>query len=306
MHTHINNDIKFDEHINGRIKSNSLDSNGNVTENNTNERNSESDRENTIGIESQNNNTQDPFEYDTISSTSSVNTQNTIVSSKNNSTNDNIVRIRNDSLSESKRNFKEMLKNNVNKVSSMLQICKPKNTKDVIESHSPTLKTEVSNEDLQNLFSNVNTTCDSIINQEAKEQIDLDVDISTNENIVVEIVENDHTLNQFIKSNEENETIQQAVIEETYHVDDILEDESVPFVEVLVAIEEVAIEEVAIEDVAIEDVADLVSLSDENSLPSSYSESYTTENEVSNEQSVINTEPKKKRNYKPRKKKTDV
>jgi hypothetical protein len=169
MHTHINNDIKFDENISGRIKSNSLDSIGNGNEINTSDINIESDSENTIVADLQNN-AQDPFEYDTISSTSSIGTPETTNTPKSNassSTNDNIVRIRNDSFSESKRNFKEMLKNNVNKVSSMLQICKPKNTKNVLTPNkSPTLKTEVSNEDLKNLFSNLNSSCDSIINQE--------------------------------------------------------------------------------------------------------------------------------------------
>ena len=63
-----------------------------------------------------------------------------------------------------------------------------------------------------------------------------------------------------------------------------------PFVEVVVAVEEVID----------------VSLSDDNSLISSYSESYTTETEQTVDYSILEDAPKKKRNYKPRKKKTDT
>ena len=57
--------------------------------------------------------------------------------------------------------------------------------------------------------------------------------------------------------------------------------------------------------VAVEEVID-VSLSDDNSLISSYSESYTTENEQTVDYSILEDAPKKKRAYKPRKKKTDT
>ena len=73
-------------------------------------------------------------------------------------------------------------------------------------------------------------------------------------------------------------------------IDQIVEDKPASFVEV----------------VAVEEIAD-VSLSDENSLLSSYSESYTTENELEQQgNQAIEDAPKKKRAYKPRKKKTDL
>ena len=89
--------------------------------------------------------------------------------------------------------------------------------------------------------------------------------------------------------------MQQEIITES----NIEQEQPAPFVEVVVAVEE---------------ITDMVYLSDENSLPSSYSESYTTENEIINEANIneninenINTDlPKKKRTYKPRKKKADM
>ncbi len=348
MHTHINNDIKFDEHINGRVNSSSTDNyDVNANDNKTRyETNSESDRENNIGG-LLSNNIREQIDSDTVSTTSSIsisdtnNTFNTNGSSKHNSTNENIIRIRNENLGEPKRNLKEIIKNNVTKVSSMLQICKPKNTNNVISHNVSTLKTEVSNEDLKVLFSNVNTSCDSIINSDAKvitgipesfeqkDPIGINIDVVSKENINVEMLENDITLNSFINPNKINEVLDSASELDTSNKTDSVNENNIAEIEynslfktpeenVELKNEEIILENVVIEEnpapfvervVAVEEIADIVYLSDENSLPSSYSESYTTENEQVNEHSVSETiitdAPKKKRNYKPRKKKTD-
>ena len=119
------------------------------------------------------------------------------------------------------------------------------------------------------------------------------------------MLENDNTFTKFIDPNKANETNEINEINETQInqdkkleleqsaevIDQIVEDKPAPFVEVVIAVEEIAD----------------VSLSDENSLPSSYSESYTTENELEQQgNQAIEDAPKKKRAYKPRKKKTDL
>lgn len=57
-----------------------------------------------------------------------------------------------------KRDFKKIFQTNVHKVTNMLNLCKPK-TDDIIDS-------KISNTDLEKIFSGINKSCDSIINNQ--------------------------------------------------------------------------------------------------------------------------------------------
>ncbi len=181
MHSHINNDIKFDENMNKKdgeileeVFDNNIYDNQNFVMNS--DFNAVSDRESSITMDSQL--IQQSQDYDEIASRPSTPGSISTTTSNNSLSNAfvNIIgRNRTDTSSESKRNLKEIIKDNVSKVSNMFQMCKLKNNK-IIEP-------KLSSEELNKIFVNVNTKID-IPNDE-------DVINVHNENIGLYINDND-------------------------------------------------------------------------------------------------------------------
>ena len=95
-------------------------------------------------------------------------------------------------------NFKEILKNNVNKVSNILQICTTNNN-----NNNNVIDPNISYHDITKLFSNIEFSCDEIINSENSENSENiensqhSKDISKNENIgLILEVEEKHNLDE--------------------------------------------------------------------------------------------------------------
>ena len=169
MHTHINNDIKFDENMNkkdGEISEEMFDNN--IYDNQNFGMNSDfntlSDKESSITLETPLMQIQD---YDEINSSRPSTPGSTSTTTTNNSLSNafvNIIGRNRTDTSDTKRNITEIIKDNVAKVSNIFQICKPKNNKIV--------EPKLSSEELDKMFINVNTTIE-IPNDEHKENIGL-------------------------------------------------------------------------------------------------------------------------------------
>ena len=163
MHSHINNDIQFDENMNKRDIEREISEDAfenNIHDNKNFDMNSEfigeSDKESTITMESQQMQLQNDVEIASRPSTPGTPSTTGTTSTNNSLSNafvTNIVgRNRSDTSSDSKRNFKEIIKDKVSKVSNMFRLCKPKNNK-IIEP-------QLSSEELNKMFININTKID--------------------------------------------------------------------------------------------------------------------------------------------------
>ncbi len=214
MHSHVNHDIKFDENvdrtegevspsINKNEKTPILEPFFNTSLNS--DFNGDSDKESSITLDSHSSVLHEDNEI--YSSDRRPSTPSSYSSSNNVVVTNIQSRIRTDSSSESKRSFKQMIKNNVTKVSNMFQVCKPKN--------SQIIEHKASNDDIVNMFSNIDTTCNTIIRQEIDENVGFMIDevkemkefMSENSNINnVTNVEN-FNIDAFINHNEFNEVV---------------------------------------------------------------------------------------------------
>jgi len=143
MHTHIDSDIKFDENLElSKDKKKELIASLNVENVNSlllndlkKSMNSETSSDSDLELKSMPLKTVESNEIESKSSTPTIKSNISI------------------------GNFKEIIKTNVNRVSSILQIC---NTKNAIDPN-------ISYHDISKLFSNIDTTCDAIINNEVVE-----------------------------------------------------------------------------------------------------------------------------------------
>jgi hypothetical protein len=143
MHTHIDSDIKFDENLElSKDKKKELIASLNVENVNSlllndlkKSMNSETSSDSDLELKSMPLKTVESNEIESKSSTPTIKSNISI------------------------GNFKEIIKTNVNRVSSILQIC---NTKNAIDPN-------ISYHDISKLFSNIDTTCDAIINNEVIE-----------------------------------------------------------------------------------------------------------------------------------------
>ena len=124
MNTHINTDIKFDEYID---KKDMCDNENYDIKN--------------IQMNSDFTSLSDEL-YDEL---------------EGNLTTPSIVRSRNNSQPDLKRNFKEIIRENVSKATNMFQIFKPKINKNI--------EPKLSNEELNNIFTNIDTNCDNVIKE---------------------------------------------------------------------------------------------------------------------------------------------
>ena len=171
MHTHINTDVKFDESMD-KNNNDDLSENisGNINENNNVNKkdsnnifnmslnsnfNAESDKEGSLTGDSVTSNLTDINDYTPSSSGSST---------SNNHANILVTNIingnRTDSSAESKRSIKNIIKNNVSKMTNMFQICKLNQTK--------IIDPLVSNTDLSDICSKSESVSDNTIGKEEK------------------------------------------------------------------------------------------------------------------------------------------
>jgi hypothetical protein len=231
-------------------------------------------------------------------------------------------RIRTDSSSESTRSFKQMIKNNVTKVSNMFQVCKPKN--------SQIIEHKASNDDIVNMFSNIDTTCNTIIRQEIDENVGFMIDevkemkefMSENSNINnVTNVEN-FNIDAFINHNEFNEVVvenavsdlvnnvvEESIVEEKLVEESIVEEQIIQSLqeEVNIIVEEVtanAVEQVnsIVEEINADKEPINETVEEQTNEPS---EEINDEASVHGSSTSADTEntTKKKRKYKQRAKK---
>ena len=235
MHSHINNDIKFDENMNKKegeileeVFDNNIYDNQNFVMNS--DFNAVSDRESSITMESQ----LIQQDYDEIDSRPSTPGSISTTTSNNSLSNAfvNIIgRNRTDTSSESKRNLKEIIKDNVSKVSNMFQICKLKNNK--------ILEPKLSSEELNKIFVNVNTKIDIPNDEDAIDVHNENIGLYKNDNdelkgvMPITNIENtrdeNFNLNAFINPNslieENNNPISTSLSEQ---VEKIVEEVSPP------------------------------------------------------------------------------
>ena len=168
MYTNISNDIKFDESVEiNRNKRNELikELNGenidvdllkDIKKSIGSETNSEDDDEDDDNEYKKNKN--EPVD---INSTSSLNSVLSLESIKNRIKSGNLIRTPSPSpkiLSDNMTNLKDSLKN---KVSGILQLCKPNLDK--------VINTNISQDDIEDMFHNINSSCELIINNEETE-----------------------------------------------------------------------------------------------------------------------------------------
>ena len=164
MHTHIDSDIKFDENLElSKDKKKELIASLNVENVNNlllndlkKSMNSETSSDSDLEVKNVTLNVVENNEIESKSSTPTIKSNMSI------------------------GNFKEIIKTNVNRVSSMLQICSTKNA----------INPNISYNDMSELFSNIDTTCDAIINNEVVETI-----VENNEEISEVSDVSDHSKN---------------------------------------------------------------------------------------------------------------
>ena len=216
MYTHINNDINFDEH---------LDKKGieieekNVDDKQLCEMNSDFS---SITMETQSINLHE--EVESRSTTPSI----------ANTANKTFVRSRNNSFSDLKRNFKELIKENVSKASNMFQLCKPKNK---------LIEPKLSSEELNRMFTNIDTSCENVV----KENVGLFItEFNELKEVAIEGVEDVKVIEQDTKEDfvtkavEENVKEPDIVVEEDIFVTEVIVVEQDVVEEALVTVEEIA------------------------------------------------------------------
>jgi hypothetical protein len=224
MHTHINNDIKFDENMNkkdGEISEEMFDNN--IYDNQNFGMNSDfntlSDKESSITLETPLMQIQD---YDEINSSRPSTPGSTSTTTTNNSLSNafvNIIGRNRADTSDTKRNITEIIKDNVAKVSNIFQICKPKNNKIV--------EPKLSSEELNKMFINVNTTIE-IPNDEHKENIGLFITDMNELKEVMQFTNSENkddnlVLDEFINPNLLNEeTVDTIIFTENYKEDVVI------------------------------------------------------------------------------------
>ena len=229
MHTHINNDIKFDENMNkkdGEISEEMFDNN--IYDNQNFGMNSDfntlSDKESSITLETPLMQIQD---YDEINSSRPSTPGSTSTTTTNNSLSNafvNIIGRNRTDTSDTKRNLTEIIKDNVAKVSNIFQICKPKNNKIV--------EPKLSSEELNKMFINVNTTIE-IPNDEDKENIGLFITDMTELKEVMQFTNTENkddnlVLDEFINPNLLNEETVDTIIFTANYKEDVVIAEEVP------------------------------------------------------------------------------
>lgn len=191
MYTHINNDINFDDSVEiNKNKRNEL-----IQELNIDNIDAHllKDIKKSIGSESQGSESDNEFIIEDKNytednkSNSSLSSILSLESITNRIRSGTLVSSQNSSpkiINENKRNLKEIFKKNVHKVSNILQLCKPNVEK--------SLKPNVSNKEIQNLFYNINTSCESIINNEINEFDIEEIQKEEENNITLEINLEEH------------------------------------------------------------------------------------------------------------------
>ena len=229
MHTHINNDIKFDENMNkkeGDVLEEMFDNN--IYDNQNFGMNSDfntlSDKESSITLETPLMQIQD---YDEINSSRPSTPGSTSTTTTNNSLSNafvNIIGRNRTDTSDTKRNLTEIIKDNVAKVSNIFQICKPKNNKIV--------EPKLSSEELNKMFINVNTTIE-IPNDEDKENIGLFITDMTELKEVMQFTNTENkdgnlVLDEFINPNLLNEETVDTIIFTANYKEDVVIVEEVP------------------------------------------------------------------------------
>lgn len=161
MYTHINNDIKFDDSI--EISKNKKKELIDEFVSNNIDKELLRDLKTSIGSETNS-------EVSSTVSKSSLNTPTNLIVDHDNFKfeeintlpltdkilKQHVTNINFSPINTEKRDLKKFFKKNVHKVSNMLQLCKHK-AEDIIEP-------SISNSDLQKIFSGINNSCDSIIN----------------------------------------------------------------------------------------------------------------------------------------------
>ena len=222
MHTHINNDIKFDENMNkkdGEISEEMFDNN--IYDNQNFGMNSDfntlSDKESSITLETPLMQIQD---YDEINSSRPSTPGSTSTTTTNNSLSNafvNIIGRNRADTSDTKRNITEIIKDNVAKVSNIFQICKPKNNK--------IAEPKLSSEELNKMFINVNTTIE-IPNDEDKENIGLFITDMTELKEVMQFTNTENkddnlVLDEFINPNLLNEETVDTIIFTANYKEDV-------------------------------------------------------------------------------------
>ena len=192
MYTHINNDINFDDSVEiNKNKRNEL-----IQELNIDNIDAHllKDIKKSIGSESQGSESDNEFIIEDKNytednkSNSSLSSILSLESITNRIRSGTLVSSQNSSpkiINENKRNLKEIFKKNVHKVSNILQLCKPNVEK--------SLKSNVSNKEIQNIFYNINTSCESIINNEISEFDIEEIQKEEENNITLEINLEEHT-----------------------------------------------------------------------------------------------------------------
>ena len=229
MHTHINNDIKFDENMNkkeGDVLEEMFDNN--IYDNQNFGMNSDfntlSDKESSITLETPLMQIQD---YDEINSSRPSTPGSTSTTTTNNSLSNafvNIIGRNRTDTSDTKRNLTEIIKDNVAKVSNIFQISKPKNNKIV--------EPKLSSEELNKMFINVNTTIE-IPNDEDKENIGLFITDMTELKEVMQFTNTENkddnlVLDEFINPNLLNEETVDTIIFTANYKEDVVIVEEVP------------------------------------------------------------------------------
>jgi hypothetical protein len=209
MHTHINNDIKFDETIEMNLekKKEIIDD----YERNNTDKNLMKDLKKSLNIES---NSDDSDKENTQKMDSLVHPESDIESREstpktitNNSISSEIISRQNTDESVStgpKRNLKEILKKNVRKVTGLLRGCG-------ITFNKNAIKSNVSNNDLESMFLNINSSCDSIIQNN---NIELTVEENQHKNVII----NQSIANEVVDVAEKVEEVE--VVEKMEEVED--------------------------------------------------------------------------------------
>ena len=209
MYTHINNDINFDDSVEiNKNKRNEL-----IQELNIDNIDAHllKDIKKSIGSESQGSESDNEFIIEDKNytednkSNSSLSSILSLESITNRIRSGTLVSSQNSSpkiINDNKRNLKEIFKKNVHKVSNILQLCKPNVEK--------SLKSNVSNKEIQNIFYNINTSCESIINNEISE---FDIEEIQKEE------ENNITLEINLEEHKEAEKVEHIEAEKVEHIE---------------------------------------------------------------------------------------
>jgi hypothetical protein len=145
----------------------------------------------------------------------------------------------NKNIHDNKNGFKNIFRKNVNKITNVLGLCKPKiNTSN---------NTQLSNNQINDMFIGIDKSCDSIINENENENITLkieSIDEINNSNYYNFVEEKLDTINKHTTEYNETDSIISDTIQQLPHESDIIEEKST---------EKVVIEEKSNEKLVIEE-----------------------------------------------------